>query len=65
MTNKEIAKQFDLLASIMELLEENAFKIRTYQNAYLGLRKWDIPLKNMSIEEMSAIPGVGKSSAEK
>ncbi len=65
MTNKEIAKQFDLLASIMELLEENAFKIRTYQNAYLGLRKWDIPLKNMSFEEMSAIPGVGKSSAEK
>ncbi|MEO0041245.1 MAG: Helix-hairpin-helix domain, partial [Bacteroidota bacterium] len=34
MTNKEIARAFQDLAAIMELHEENAFKIKTYQNAY-------------------------------
>ena len=65
MTNKEIAKTFQYLGNIMELHGENKFKIRSYQNAYITLRKLDQPLKGMSDEEIGGIKGVGKAIAGK
>jgi len=65
LTNKEIAKQFQLLGKIMDLHGENTFKIRSYQNAYLTLRKLDKPLSEMSDDELSSIKGVGKAISGK
>lgn len=61
MTNKEIAGTFQFLGNIMELHDENKFKIRSYQNAYISLRKLDQPLAEMSDEEIGKIKGVGKA----
>lgn len=61
MTNKEIARTFQFLGNIMELHDENKFKIRSYQNAYISLRKLDQPLADMSDEEIGKIKGVGKA----
>lgn len=61
MTNKEIARTFQFLGNIMELHDENKFKIRSYQNAYISLRKLDRPLAEMSDEEIGKIKGVGKA----
>ena len=47
MTNKQIAYAFDELANLMELHEEDDFRIRSYRNAYLNLRKIDRPLADM------------------
>lgn len=65
MTNKEIARTFNRLAGVMELLEENPFKIRSYQNAYLLIRKWGEPLAGKTADELEAIPGIGKAIAAK
>ncbi len=65
MVNKEIARQFQLLASLMELHGENAFKTKAYANAYLVLRKWDRPLSGMALEEIEKIPGIGASVSSK
>ncbi len=65
MSNKEIANTFNELAKIMELHGENPFKIRSYQNAYLQLRKLEKPLADMSDEELEAIKGVGKAISSK
>ncbi len=65
MTNKEIAKHFQLLGSIMELHGENPFKIRSYQNAYRTLRSLDQPLEEMEEAEIAEIKGVGKAIGEK
>jgi DNA polymerase (family X) len=65
MDNKTIAKTFQFLASIMELHGENAFKIRSYQNAYRNLRNLDRPLAEMSAEDIAAIPGVGSAISAK
>ncbi len=62
MTNKEIAKQFQYLAEIMELHEDNPFKIKSYQNSYLTIRKLPEPLADMSAEEMGKIKGIGSST---
>jgi DNA polymerase (family X) len=65
MTNKEIARRFSDLAAIMELHNENPFKIRSYANAYITLRKLDTPLVDMPRSEMDAIKGVGKAIGDK
>jgi len=65
MTNKEIAKTFQLLGKVMELHGENKFKIRSYSNAYMTLRKLQEPLAQMSEEEISQIKGVGKAISAK
>ncbi len=65
MTNKEIAGSFDLLAKVMELHSENPFKIRSYQNAYLNLRKLDKPLGSIPLEELKDIQGIGDAIADK
>lgn len=65
MTNKAIAREFNLLANLMELHGENPFKIRSYQNAYLTIRKLDTPLGDLSVDELSAIKGIGKAIGDK
>ncbi|HNR08205.1 MAG TPA: helix-hairpin-helix domain-containing protein [Saprospiraceae bacterium] len=65
MTNKEIANTFELLGKIMELHHENPYKIRSYQNAYLILRKLDRPLKDFTHEELLDLKGVGEAIADK
>jgi DNA polymerase (family X) len=65
MSNKEIAKIFSTLASIMELHDENPFKIKSYSSAYITLRKLDTPLIEMSDTDMAGIKGVGKAIGEK
>ncbi|MCB0578447.1 MAG: DNA polymerase/3'-5' exonuclease PolX [Phaeodactylibacter sp.] len=65
MTNKDIARHFQLLGRLMELHGENPFKIRSYQNAYRTLRSLDKPLEEMDEEEIASIKGVGKAISGK
>lgn len=65
MTNKAIAYAFDDLANLMELHEEDEFRIRSYRNAYLTLRKVEPPLADMSDAEIKGIKGVGPAIAGK
>ena len=65
MSNKEIANAFDELANLLELHEENEFKIRSYRNAYLTLRKLDRPLSELSDAEIKGIKGIGQAISGK
>lgn len=65
MTNKEIANAFDDLANLMELHEEDDFRVKSYRNAYLNLRKLDRPLAELSDAEIKGIKGVGPAIAGK
>ncbi|MFM7401841.1 MAG: PHP domain-containing protein [Bacteroidota bacterium] len=65
MTNKEIAYAFDELASLMELHGEDDFRIKSYKNAYLSIRKLDSPLGEMKDDEIKSIKGVGNAIASK
>jgi len=61
--NKEIISQFRLMTSLMELHEENQFKIRGYSGAVFNLEKVDRPIAAMTAEEIGALDGIGKSMA--
>jgi len=65
MTNKDIANVFKNLAAIMELHNESAFKTRSYNTAYVNLRRLDQPVAEMDEATLGALPGVGKAIKDK
>ncbi|MDF2438203.1 MAG: polymerase [Bacteroidota bacterium] len=65
MTTEEIAGALKLTAQLMELHEENPFKIKSIANAAFKLDKTDIDLEGKSLKELEAIEGIGKSIAAK
>lgn len=65
MENKEISKQFKLLGQLMELNEENPFKIKSINNASFKIDKLPFKLKDKAPNELESIDGIGKSTAAK
>lgn len=65
MHTREIAKKLKLTAQLMELHNENPFKIKSLGNAAYKLDKTGIDMENMVLEEIEKIEGVGKSIAQK
>jgi len=65
MTTEEIAHALKLTAQLMELHEENPFKIKSIANAAYKLDKTDIDLQGKSLEELEKIEGIGKGIAAK
>lgn len=61
--NKKIIKLFRLAAELMELHDENPFKVRSYVNGVAALELVEEPLALKSQAELEGITGVGKSIA--
>ncbi|MDB5274424.1 MAG: polymerase [Chitinophagaceae bacterium] len=64
-SNSTVLSVLKLTASIMELHEENTFKIRAYQNAAIAIDKTPYPLEELSDEDLSALPDIGTSMGKK
>ena len=65
MENKEIVRAFRLATSLMELHDENPFKIRSYTNAVAVLERLEQPLVGLTAEQLERIDGIGKALAGK
>ncbi|RDC58280.1 DNA polymerase/3'-5' exonuclease PolX [Pedobacter chinensis] len=65
MENKTIARTLRLLSQLMELHEENPFKIKSIANAYFKVDKLPFALKDKPFDELDKIDGIGKSLAAK
>ncbi|SFG85631.1 DNA polymerase (family 10) [Pontibacter chinhatensis] len=63
--NKKIIKQFKLAAELMELHDENPFKVRSYANAVAALELVEEPLETLTQAQLEGIQGVGKGIAAK
>jgi len=63
--NKDIVKKLRTVANLMELHDENPFKVRSYTNAIYNIERINNPLKDLSINELENIQGIGKSIAVK
>ncbi|WP_026967811.1 DNA polymerase/3'-5' exonuclease PolX [Algoriphagus terrigena] len=64
MDHKTILKKLKLAIQLMELHDENPFKIRGYQSALISLERMDEDIMELSDEELAKINGVGKSIIE-
>ncbi|MGF1924515.1 MAG: helix-hairpin-helix domain-containing protein [Bacteroidia bacterium] len=65
MDNKTIARTFRLLSQLMELHNENPFKIKSIANASFKLDKLPFTLVGKTVEEIEKIDGIGKSISAK
>jgi DNA polymerase (family 10) len=69
MTNEELARRFFRLAALMELRNDDPFRLRSYRNAAEAIETWPTPLETIATEEgvagLQTIPGVGKAIADK
>ncbi len=67
MENAQIADIFDNIADLLDLQDENQFRIRSYRNAARTVR--DLPQRIEDLieqgEDLSELPNVGKGTAEK
>lgn len=62
--NKSITRKLKLIIQLMELHEENAFKIRSYQSAIYTIDQGGVSLEALSKDQLQEIKGIGKSMAE-
>jgi DNA polymerase (family 10) len=66
MTKEQIADALEQIATLLELKNENPFKIRAYTNAARALETFGGNVSNFQDEEeLEKIPGIGRSIAEK
>src|SRR5438270_5068374 len=66
MTKSQIAEVLQEIATLLELKDENPFKIRAYANAARSLETFGGNLSDLQDEEaLSKIPGIGKAIAAK
>ncbi|WP_342331442.1 helix-hairpin-helix domain-containing protein [Pedobacter sp. FW305-3-2-15-E-R2A2] len=65
MENKTIARNLRLLSQLMELHNENPFKIKSVANAAFKVDKLPYAVLGKSLEEIAQIDGLGKSISSK
>jgi DNA polymerase (family 10) len=66
MTKAEIAEVLENIATLLELKDENPFKIRAYANAARAIEAWGGNLADLQDEEaLRKMPGIGKAIAGK
>ncbi|HEY9001401.1 MAG TPA: helix-hairpin-helix domain-containing protein [Mucilaginibacter sp.] len=65
MENKPIARTLRLLSQLMELHDENPFKVKSLANAAFKVDKLPYRIAGKSLAEMEKIDGIGKSTATK
>lgn len=64
-TNRIISETLHLMGQILEILDENPFKIRAYTRAADAIARLAVPASTLSIVELEAIDGIGHALAEK
>ena len=69
LTNQEIADVFRRLANLMELREDDPFRIRSYRTAAETIEDWPKPLAEIAAEGDGAalreLPGIGAAISQK
>jgi DNA polymerase (family 10) len=66
MNNKQIAKVFADIADLLELKDENPFKIRAYQRVVRSIEHLPVELEQLVREDrLKEVPGVGEAISEK
>jgi DNA polymerase (family X) len=66
MTKEKIADALEEIATLLELKDENPFKIRAYQNAARSIEAFGASFSDLQNQEtLEKIPGVGKAIAAK
>jgi DNA polymerase (family 10) len=62
--NRALIRAFRLMAQLLELHDENPFKVRAYEGAAAAVDRLDFPLADLDPSEYTTRGGLGKSAAQ-
>ncbi len=67
MQNPDIARAFEEVADLLEIKDENPFRVRAYRNAARTVRDFPEPIADWvrTDRDLTEIPGIGEDLAEK
>lgn len=66
MKNSEVARVFDDIADLLELKNENVFKIRAYRNVARSIEDLPVEVEQLVAEDrLGEVPGVGEAIHKK
>jgi DNA polymerase (family 10) len=66
MQKEQIVEALETIATLLELQDQNPFKVRAYTNAARSIETWGGNLRELAEENrLEEIPGVGKAIAAK
>ncbi|KAA9338393.1 DNA polymerase/3'-5' exonuclease PolX [Hymenobacter busanensis] len=63
MENRALIRAFRLMAQLLELHDENPFKVRAYEGAAAAIDRLEVPLQDLNPAEFTTTGGLGKSAA--
>src|SRR5262249_51675444 len=64
MTNKDVATVLFEISQLLEMQEENIYKIRAYQNAARSVEQFPANIEDLvAAQELQKVPGIGKTIA--
>ena len=63
--NAELAERFDEIAALLELTDADRHRVRAYERAAEAVRAASADLSELPRAELTAVPGVGRSTADK
>lgn len=64
MSNKDVSKYLKLTADLMDLHDENSFKVRAYQSAAYNIERMEESIFEKLEPELQELNGIGKSLAK-
>ncbi|GAB2960195.1 helix-hairpin-helix domain-containing protein [Hymenobacter coalescens] len=64
MDNRALIRAFRLMAQLLELHDENPFKVRAYEGAAAAIDRLDFPLADLDPSAFTTTGGLGKSAAQ-
>lgn len=64
-TNRTVSERLLFMAQVLEILEENPFKIRAYRRASEIIGRLVPPIVQIPVSELEAMEGIGKALATK
>jgi DNA polymerase (family X) len=64
-SNAALSDMFSLLGKLMDIHQENSFKSKSYSSAAFAIDKLQVPLAQVSPEQISTLNGIGVSTASK
>jgi len=64
-SNRKVSEKLNLMGEILEILDDNPFKVRAYRRAAESISKLAVPVESLSPEDLEATPGIGAAIAKK
>lgn len=62
--NAEVAGVLERIADLLQVIDDNPFKVRAYQRAAESVRRCLHPVSAMSRDELLAVEGIGKATSD-